>query len=230
MSIAIPVILMIIGVVGIIGYTLFQTRSTITYTAAEGEAKPSEYRAAQVSYIITLIHYWLPEFCMAQPNVYSTDDYEETYIEQTLANGLLTIRVSWSRQRFHARYALHEGNIGVCREVRCKVRLGHDAPFVKFLQAVANEELGLYRPIKECILDIASTAQLKEVAQNVAGENFNVGAELLSMMIAIGSQLLTSKKIDPINATIYLRLVAILQTQYPEVYDEFLKTNSTEND
>lgn len=230
MSTAIPIVLMIIGVVGIIGYSLFQTRSTITYTTTESETKPSEYRAAQVSYIITLVRYWLPEFCMAQPNVYSTDDYEETYIEQTLANGLLTIQVNWGRRRFQAHYALHEGNVGVCREIRCKVRFGHDAPFVKFLQAVANEELGLYRPIRECILDMASTAQLEEVAKNVVGENFNVGEELLSMMIATGGQLLTSKKIDPIIATMYLRLVAILQTQYPEVYNEFIKNNSTEND
>lgn len=226
-----PIIIVSIAGVGLAAYFLLTSRSGGVYVATEeGETKPSEYRTAQVTYLVTLIHYWLPEFCMTQPTVYSTDDCTETYIEQNLINGLLTVQVNWSRQRIYCYYALHEGNTNVCRELRTSARLRHDKPLVKFLHKVVKEELSLYAPSIECVKSISETAQLQEVAQNIAGDDFKPGSEFLAMMLGVGAVLLNQRRPDPLLATMYMRLIAILREQYPEEYKSFIESSTAEKD
>ena len=221
------VILIILCVLGVIAWALYHSGGGVQYVSTEEiETKPSTYRGEEATALMTVIEYWISEIIPegTQPRVYSTDDYDISYINYGTTNGLLRCGINWRRNTLDLHYSKHDEAEGGCRELHRVVKRSNDKALVKFLLKVKKLELSLADDTAELLSNLQKMATSPAALEEM--KDRSTGSVLITLCVFLTSYLMRQKRPSNILTALYKQLSMLLFQRYGDEMEEFLKEHA----
>lgn len=222
------IILIILCVLGIVAWALYHFGGGgVQYISTEEvETKPSTYRGEEVTALMTVIEYWISEIIPegTQPRVYSTDDYDISYINYGTTNGLLRCGINWRRNTLDLHYSKHDEAEGGCKELHRVVKRSNDKALVKFLLEVKKLELSLADDTAELLSNLQKMATSPAAIEEM--KDRSTGSVLITLCVFLTSYLMRQKHPSNILTALYKQLSMLLFQRYGDEMEEFLKEHA----